>query len=809
MNIRRTKILRDLWVNKARTLLVVLSIAVGVAAFGLMITGRIVLERNLTDEYAATNPAQAILTTADFGDDLLTKVRALPEVQAAEGRHLMQAKFQQDAEHWVTMDIRGIADFNEISINRIKAQAGGTYPPPAGQIALERSIKQLVKVEVGDTIRIQTLAGKTHDLVVAGFVEDLAFQPTSIALIVYGYASLPTLEALDEPTAFNQLYVTVKDAGAEREPIEQKVTRVVQAVEDAGVAVYSAPVPPPQKQVMANSMSSVLLILGALGALTLALSGFLVINIMSALIAQQIPQIGILKSLGSPSGQLMSLYIELVLWFGVLGLLLAVPMGLFGAFFLAQGISEAMNFNVTQFNLPLQTVALQVFGAVVVPLLAAAIPIFTGSRITVREAITQSGGSSNPTNTLSRVLALFGDLSQVTRVSVGNTFRRKGRLILTLLALSLAGAMFIALLGIRDSMRSAMADIQNSLNYDVSLTFAQPYPLEQLQVHAATVEGVTSTEAWGLADGRRVYEDGHLSSSISLIAVPPDTEMAKPGIVQGRWLTADDEYVLYINADMLELAPDMALGKKITLRVGDDEREWTIIGVSARAFTPIAYIPYAAFEEVTGLEQQASMLVVRTVDGSPETQSRIESELLTAFDGFEVDQPVLVQGTPQTVKLPVQITRSATTTALKTTSAASLDILIVLLLVMVVLIAVVGGLGLAITMSLNVLERTREIGILRSLGATNGVIRRMVIVEALVIGVVSWGIGAVLSVPLGMWLGEALGISLLARPLDYIFSVPAFIGWLVLVSLIAVVASLLPARNAARLTIRDTLSYIG
>lgn len=811
MNIRRTKILRDLWVNKARTLLVVLSIAVGVAAFGLMVTGRIVLEKNLTDEYAATNPAQSILTTAGFGDDLLDKVKALPDVQAAEGRHVMQARFQQDESHWLTMDILGVPAFDQMAINRVKQQAGGTFPPPTGQIVLERSIRQLVKVEIGQTIRVQTLAGTTHDLIVAGFVDDLARQPTNISLIVYGYATLPTLATLAEPTTFNQLYITVKDAGADRQSIEQKVTRVVAAVEDAGTAVYSAPVPPPQKQVMADSMSSVLLILGVLGVLTLALSGFLIINIMSALIAQQIPQIGILKSLGSPSGQLAWLYVELVLWFGVIGLVLAVPMGLFGAYFLAQGISEAMNFDVTQFNLPAQTVGLQIFGAIVVPLLAAAIPIFTGARLTVREAITQSGAASSDgsTSLLSRALSGFGELSQLTRVSIGNTFRRKGRLILTLIALSLAGAMFIALLGIRESMRTAVTDIQSSLNYDVSLTFAQPYPLDQVQQRVATVTGVVSSEGWGLADGRRLYEDGHLSSSISLIAVPPDSDMTTPTVTQGRWLTAEDSYALFVNADMMELAPDMALGKQITLRIGENEHTWTIIGVSARSFTPIAYIPYATFEEVTGLKQMASTLVIRTTNGTPETQAAAESALLDAFSNFEVDQHVTVQGTAQTVKLPVQITRSSTTTALKTASASSLDILIVLLLVMVVLIAVVGGLGLAITMSLNVLERTREIGILRSLGATNDVIRRMVIVEGLVIGVISWVIGAVMSVGLGMWLGRALGISLLARPLDYLFSVPAFVGWLVLISVIAVVASLIPAQNAARLTIRDTLAYIG
>jgi putative ABC transport system permease protein len=133
--------------------------------------------------------------------------------------------------------------------------------------------------------------------------------------------------------------------------------------------------------------------------------------------------------------------------------------------------------------------------------------------------------------------------------------------------------------------------------------------------------------------------------------------------------------------------------------------------------------------------------------------------------------------------------------------------LIVLLLVMVVLIAAVGGLGLAITMSLNVMERTREIGILRSLGARSGVVRQVVMLEGVVIGLISWAVSIPCSIPLAIWLGNSLGLSLLARPLDYIFSVPAVLMWLGLMIVISIIASLIPAQNAARLTIRDALVY--
>ena len=79
--------------------------------------------------------------------------------------------------------------------------------------------------------------------------------------------------------------------------------------------------------------------------------------------------------------------------------------------------------------------------------------------------------------------------------------------------------------------------------------------------------------------------------------------------------------------------------------------------------------------------------------------------------------------------------------------------------VMAVLIAVVGGLGLMSTMSINVMERTREIGVMRAIGASNSDIQSIVIVEGMVIGMISWAISILVSIPitglLTYWRGYA------------------------------------------------------
>jgi len=108
---------------------------------------------------------------------------------------------------------------------------------------------------------------------------------------------------------------------------------------------------------------------------------------------------------------------------------------------------------------------------------------------------------------------------------------------------------------------------------------------------------------------------------------------------------------------------------------------------------------------------------------------------------------------------------------------------------------------------MNVLERTREIGVMRAIGASNGAIRRIVVTEGVMVGLLSWLIALGLSFPLSYLICVGEGLALLKRPLDYVYNWEGVIIWLGLVIAISAVASLWPAINAGRLTVRDALAY--
>jgi putative ABC transport system permease protein len=701
-------------------------------------------------------------------------------VSAAQAERVDQARILSTADTWLSFEMHSLPDSS--LVNMLTLEENAVHPPPLNGILIERSLKNIM--QVGESVQIELLNGDVHTLRVAGFVNDLSHLPSEISLAGLGYISAETADELGLDRDYNQLTVIFKDIRT-RNDVEIQTTRLVKTLEDEGYQVFSAQVPVPNKYALGDNMLSVLFILNALGVLTLILSAFLVTSVMSAVMSQQIPQIGILKSLGAHINQTMSLYFQEVLLFGLFALLLAVPMGLVGAYFLADGVATGMNFNVDHFSLPVVTLMLQAGSALLVPLLASLFPIISGSVITIREAI-----SNYKPERASRTMRSLGKLPQLANLSVRNTFRRKGRLMLTFVALLLAGSMFIAIIGIRQSMRDALREMQGDMNYDVGIDFTRPYSKGKIEAEALNIDGVLAAETWAVDNGRLVFNNDHLSGSIILFGVPQGTVMARPGVIHGEWLSTGMTRGIFVNADFMDLSPTLKVGSVVKLKIADREEDWTILGSGGRGFIPVAYVFYDDLVSQTGLSGLANHLVVQTNQPDSLFQSNIQSELLGRYDAVNFD-----------------VLASQTTTQLKETNAAQMDILVILLLAMVILISVVGGLGLAITMSLNVIERTREIGILRSLGAQNEVVRRVVIVEGLVIGLISWALAIPCSIPLAVWLGNSLGNSLLARPLDYIFSIPAILTWLCLMLLISVIASIIPAQSAAKLTIRDALVY--
>ncbi len=183
---RWKKVLGDLWSNKVRTLLVVLSIFIGVFAVGMIAGSQAVLLREMQQGYLRTNPAHATISTGGaisynedmtmdfrpsndqgFSQDLVEVVRSMDEVADAEGRRPFNVRIRV-GDDWKSMQITAINDFDDMRVNKIRREAG-TWPPGKREILLERSGMPLLDQQIGDTIVIERPDGKQRELTIAAW----------------------------------------------------------------------------------------------------------------------------------------------------------------------------------------------------------------------------------------------------------------------------------------------------------------------------------------------------------------------------------------------------------------------------------------------------------------------------------------------------------------------------------------------------------------------------------------------------------------------------------------------------------------
>ncbi len=800
MNTRWRKVWRDLWANKTRTILVLLSIAVGVTAIGMVMGAQIIVDENLPAAYAAVSPASAtVYSLSTFDEDVVAAIDEMPEVGVAEGRRFTSVRFMTSDGEWRSMQLTAIPDFEDIQINKIKAQEG-EYPPPERTLVIERGSMTanlgLGDVQIGDTLIIEPPDGKQREIKVAGTVHDLSQLPAFMAGSGYGYVSFDTLEWLGEPRDFNTVVFVTAENQLNGEHVQEVGSLVRDKMEKSRVPVYYVLVFPPGEHPAQNFLDAISLILGGMGLLSLALSSFLIVNILAAILAQQTRQIGMMKAVGARTGQVTIMYFVLVLLFGILALLVAVPLGAMGAAGLASIFATLLNFDVGGFALDSRVVLVQVLIGLTVPLIAAIYPIYHGTRVTVHEAISEQGlgkghFGSSPIDRLLMGLQNLSLLERPSQMSLRNTFRRKGRLLLTLITLALATAIFIAILSIRASLLQTMDDALHLFDYDVEIVFDRSYRVEPLRRTAAEVDGIEEVETWGFATSRRIRPDGTESDSIITYAPTADTKMANPTLLEGRWLQPDDTNAIVINTDVLRSEDDLHVGDTITLNINGYENDWRVVGIIRGLLTgPSAFANFDYFSRVTNDVDQAAVSLVRLYDRSPDSQTAVGGNLEDHYrlSGYRVQQ-------------------MQTIAQVRTMITTIFNVVIGFLLFMALLLGIVGGLGLMGTMSINVLERSREIGVMRAIGASDGAVLRIVLLEGVIIGLLSWMIGGLIALPASKLLTNAVGNALLQAPPSYVFDDTGALIWLVVVLILAAIASFLPAWRASRLTVREVLSY--
>jgi len=802
---RWRKVARDLLAHKTRTALVVLSIAVGVFAILVVMGGRGILLGTFAANLPRSNPSTAQLSTAGFGRALVDRVAREPGFSGAEGRRVVTLRYRPGDETTTTAPPAEVvqlvraksiqisaAEWETSRISRVFPDAGVTWPPARGEIVLERSDKLIATLSVGSFVTVEGEDGTKHLLRVSGFAHDINAFPAMFTGRLLGYVSMQTMGDLGQPQQMNELLVTMPLSGLTRAEASRAVSDLRDnVVEPAGVRVYGMSVPEPGSHFLGDIFKALAILLLALGVMALFLSGFLVVNTVTALISQQVKQVGIMKAIGARSQQIVTMYLSTVTIYGALAILVGVPIGSAMASWFAAYGGSLLNFGDGPTAPPTYAVVLAVSVGLVVPLAAAWFPVRAGARTSVVAALNATGmsGHNFGHGLLDRLLGKIRGLPRPVALSLRNTFLRKGRLAITLATLVLASAVIMAVASVQTSIGQTVTDIGKWWNHDVEIYFGQPVPSQVAERNAAKVAGVTGTETWIVSPATLKRGDGTENTALQIIGLPPDTNYVTPALVSGTWIGEGEADDVVVNTDVVN-DEGLAVGDHVTLNVAGVEHTFRVAGVvSGQLMGPVFFADRTELDRILSLGGGITELVVRTDSHTKADQdaaaSRIEQHLKDAG-------------------LPVASIR--TSTSVTSNIASELGILVTFLAIMAAILAAVGIIGLSGTMIINVLESTREIGVMRAIGASHASIYQVFVTEGVVVGLLSWLGGLAISWPMSWGLVKLLEQAI-GLPLSYAFSWQGVGIWLVVVAGISAVASLMPAFRASQVSVRDAIAY--
>jgi putative ABC transport system permease protein len=538
-------------------------------------------------------------------------------------------------------------------------------------------------------------------------------------------------------------------------------------------------------------MTTILAMLLTFAGLALVLSSILVATSLAAMLARQVREIGVMKTIGATTTQVARMYATLVLAIGSVAITISAPLGTLGAQYFSRNVAAMLNFDIGDTSVPLRVFAVEVLAGLIVPLALTAIPITRGTKMTVRAALDQHGASA-PTSSGPRLRL---------PVALRNAMRRPSRFALTVGLLAMGGALFMMALAVSRAWTTNVDKIYETRLYDVEIRLHAPAPdalVEQFE-HTA---GVKAVELWdfsraafarpGHADLVHTYPDrGH--GSLSVMAPRGATKLLQLPVLVGRWLAPGDNSAVVLNHVAAAQRPGIRIGDEVPLSIAGRMVRLTLVGIVEEVGSPgVAYVTHDGFCSFAAPRTEGRMLRLATFGTSARERAQVVAR---------IEELLRREGVGAESVFPFS--------ELRTAIGDHIVILTRALVAMAVVFAIVGMLGLGSAVSVGIIERTREIAAMKAIGATSRAMVRLLLSEALATAAASYGLAVLLSLPL-TWLVEGIigRIGFLA-PLPFVLAPGAIAGWACLLGVATVVATLPPSFRASTLSVREGLAVTG
>ena len=799
MNTLNRKAWGDLTRHRARTLLTACSLSLAIASLGFLSVpsllnaamNRQVAESHLNDVGIFTNVIN--LTPAQ-----LSAVGHLPGVAAVSPVLGYTAK-ATSAAGTQNVSIAG-GDLASASVNTVPLMTGRL--PGPGEVLADAGNGRAAdyRVPVGGMIDVLSASGAMMRLRVSGTGLNLAATPgaNGSATPVF-YATHATVESLRGVRGYDYLGLRLTDdTGAEQSRVITEVRAYLAAHTGTDPLTALPTTRAPGQWPGKSGFNEIIALLYIITILAFVSSLFLISATMNTLIAEQAGEIAILKTLGGRRRQIGGIALRTAAMLGAAGAVAGTILGIVIAYLLARYF--AVKLIDVSFGFAISAPVV-VASLVLGPALAAAasLPALRRAlRRPVAETLAGTATSGFGSGRLDRLVARSGLLARTevpssVRMGVRNVLRQKRRSAATIAQVAVAAGLAISFLALGQSVTAAISQTVGKLHFSFSAgeasgKGARPFTSQALGV-ATSTPGVTGAE---LIETSSVQYNGQTYQAWGLGM----RTLYSYRLRTGRWFTAADSAGGARTAPPVVLGPAVArttgarVGHFLTLTMAAGPTRVRVIGIDTGEINAgqIVYFPSQVLERLDGTPGAGNSIWFTTASSDHALIDRATTAAANRLDA---------------AGYPVSTTEIYVAQAQLTAADTSILTIVQILGLVVVAITLIG---LVSALSMGVIERTREVGILRCIGARARQIRRVFSAEAVLLAAVGWAFGVLLG-----WLIYQGLLALVTRYVD--LSLPQeFLPVIPLITLAGVLVLTLlvirgPLRRATRIQPGTALRY--
>ncbi|MDJ1499974.1 ABC transporter permease [Xanthocytophaga agilis] len=788
MNIQLIKAVRDLTYSPKRSLTVVFALLLGIWGVGTVGIAYVILTHDLQENYLRTLPAHAVFTSSDFDKQDTRRLLSLPEIESAEFRDFSLHRIEVRSNVWIPLWLYSVDDFSDIKLARIFHQEGAATPEK-GSVLIERDGKNVSVIRNGSIVNVR-IGSSVKTVKVSGICFDPGQAPATQDAFIYAYTDPQTYQQITGLLTHRRIIVRFRNVHSAEE-VEQKVHLLTDVLQRSGVTVQSIDIPRFNEHPHQWQLNTLLFLIGAIGLLAFLMGAVLVSQLVRSMLVSHVRQIGILKAIGASRFHIFRMYIFVLLVIGAMAGGIAIPLASVSSQAFAGFVAGKLNFDILTKTVPIQVYLYLLLLSLSLPVLLSLGVIVRGTKIAIRIALSDYGiVQQSKWNSYAIVRRL--KLSEAWIMAIRNAQRSKRRLVVTVLTMALGVAIFCTGFNVRQSLWNLLEGQKDELRYDVQVVLDKPVSRQKALQPFQKLTNVKTIEMWVGGRGEIQSKVIATTKGIGIVALPAKTQRLHMKILQGRWLQVSKKVEVVINQQAWALYNHPEIGSSFDVTIGNKICHVTLVGIAEQFEKPKIYLDIAHYDNLVNPSHLINTLVFVAKENRYDQVMALKREIESAISSSDLNV-VYVMSQAERVRIIY----------------AHLNIILTNILILSFLVLVVSAVGMASATGINIWERTREIGVMRAIGATSAQIYSLFVREGFLISIMSVLLGLIIAYPLSQLAALFFGNLMLGQNsiLAYAFSIPGFLITLVVTLLFGWLASRIPARSAIAISTRQALVY--